>query len=295
MVRKEQRNRINAVVIVVLIILSLVLMTGCGKKEDVITYEIELDFEYYAPERGDHFVTLTKENRTHEDTLEMFAYSQCSASLSVYRYRHHDGDKIPEGVVYKAPISQMWKDFGRDCTSYELYQNDQFVKEVGFCFDDIFLTRSFLAEGGFMTLRELGTHKLTFNIPAMVQYGTEAITFEIILNVVEDPRPKTVEIYFQSSYAASIAREPDGVVSGMDFYILDQLPVFTWRDAVTQNNPDPLGGRLYEVYRKLDESFLSNRIESGRIEKGFLYLCRVDFLNSSVYQAASYQCIIWYR
>lgn len=121
MVRNEQRNRINAVVIVLLIILSLVLMTGCGKKEDVITYEIEFDFEYYAPERGDNFVTLTKENRTHEATLEMFAYSQCSASLSVHRYRHHDGDKIPEGIVYEAPISQMWKDFGRDCTSYELY------------------------------------------------------------------------------------------------------------------------------------------------------------------------------
>ena len=287
-------NRLKAIVVAMLIIVLSVLAVGCGKQNN-ISYKVELTVSGYSPENGAFQTSLSKNNSKYECTVSMFDYFKCTTSVNVYQYNNNE--LLTGRPVFKANITQMKNILGAECASYNIYKEDDLVKEVNFRFDDFHLTGREVDNGSFMLEREVGTHKLKFDIPELKQYATQKISFEIVLNVVEDARTKSSEIYFSDDQNK---RAPDETINGVDFYIVNEQPTFVVKDSdsgeyLIGNDGGTMfcGGELYVAYRKLDDSYFSNDIVYS-VGEG-LYLCNVSFLNSDEYRSNSYQCYILYK
>ncbi|MDY4592770.1 MAG: hypothetical protein SO434_05165 [Eubacteriales bacterium] len=289
-------KRIKACIFLMIIIILSQTLGGCYYQENV-TYKIDFSLSGYGTDNKGFQTSLSKENQKYECSLNMFDYFICVPTLNVYQYKN---DKLVSGKpVYKANIAQMRTDFGVESVSYNI-EKEQITENVDFCFDNFHLTNKEIENGSFAILNKIGKHKLQFAIPAMQQYGTEALSFEVVLNVEEDSRSKFTETYLAERDGK---RKPDVTLNGMDFYEVSEQPEFRVVDAssgeyLIGNNGGssgvmPCGGQLFVSYRKLDESYFSNVIEYS-IQEG-LYLCNVSFLNSSEYRSNSYQCYILYK
>lgn len=289
-------KRIKACIFLMIIIILSQTLGGCYYQENV-TYKIDFSLSGYGTDNKGFQTSLSKENQKYECSLNMFDYFICTPTLNVYQYKN---DKLVSGKpVYKANIAQMRTDFGVESVSYNI-EKEQKTENVDFCFDNFHLTNKEIENGSFAILNKIGKHKLQFAIPAMQQYGTEALSFEVVLNVEEDSRSKFTETYLAERDGK---RKPDVTLNGMDFYEVSEQPEFRVVDASSGEyligNSDgssgvmPCGGQLFVSYRKLDESYYSNVIEY-LIQEG-LYLCNVSFLNSSEYRSNSYQCYILYK
>lgn len=289
-------KRIKVCIFLMIIIILSQTLGGCYYQENV-TYKIDFSLSGYGTDNKGFQTSLSKENQKYECSLNMFDYFICTPTLNVYQYKN---DKLVSGKpVYKANIAQMRTDFGVESVSYNI-EKEQKTENVDFCFDNFHLTNKEIENGSFAILNKIGKHKLQFAIPAMQQYGTEALSFEVVLNVEEDSRSKFTETYLAERDGK---RKPDVTLNGMDFYEVSEQPEFRVVDASSGEyligNSDgssgvmPCGGQLFVSYRKLDESYYSNVIEYS-IQEG-LYLCNVSFLNSSEYRSNSYQCYILYK
>lgn len=286
-------KRIKVCIFLMIIIILSQTLGGCYYQENV-TYKIDFSLSGYGTDNKGFQTSLSKENQKYECSLNMFDYFICTPTLNVYQYKN---DKLVSGKpVYKANIVQMRTDFGVESVSYNI-EKEQKTENVDFCFDNFHLTNKEIENGSFAILNKIGKHKLQFAIPAMQQYGTEALSFEVVLNVEEDSRSKFTETYLAERDGK---RKPDVTLNGMDFYEVSEQPEFRVVDASSgeylignsggSSGVMPCGGQLFVSYRKLDESYYSNVIEYS-IQEG-LYLCNVSFLNSSEYRSNSYQCYI---
>ena len=289
-------KRIKACIFLMIIIILSQTLGGCYYQENV-TYKIDFSLSGYGTDNKGFQTSLSKENQKYECSLNMFDYFICTPTLNVYQYKN---DKLVSGKpVYKANIAQMRTDFGVESVSYNI-EKEQKTENVDFCFDNFYLTKTEINNGSFAILNKIGKHKLQFAISAMQQYGTEALSFEVVLNVEEDSRSKFTEIYLAERDGK---RKPDATLNGMDFYEVSEQPEFRVVDASSgeylignsggSSGVMPCGGQLFVSYRKLDESYYSNVIEFS-IQEG-LYLCKVSFFNSSEYRSNSYQCYILYK
>ncbi len=290
-------KRIKAFIFTVLIIVLPALLGGCSYQNNRVSYKIDFSLSGYGTDNEGFQTSLSKENQKYECNLNIFDYFICTPTLNVYEYKN---DKLVSGKpVYKANIAQMRTDFGVESVSYNI-EKEQITENVDFCFDNFYLTNNEIGNGSFAILNKVGKHKLQFDIPAMQQYGTEALSFEVVLNVDEDSRSKFTEIYLAERDGK---RKTDVTLNGMDFYEVSEQPEFRVVDASSgeylignsggSSGVMPCGGQLFVSYRKLDESYYSNVIEYS-IQEG-LYLCNVSFFNSSEYRSNSYQCYILYK
>lgn len=287
-------KKIKVFIFAVIIIVLPTLLGGCSYQNNRVSYKIEFLLSGYGTDNKGFQTSLSKENQKYECSLNMFDYFICTPTLNVYQYKN---DKLVSGKpVYKANIAQMRTDFGVESVSYNI-EKEQITENVDFCFDNFHLTNKEIENGSFAIFNKIGKHKLQFAIPAMQQYGTEALSFEVVLNVEEDSRSKFTETYLAERDGK---RKPDVTLNGMDFYEVSEQPEFRVVDASSgeyliggsggSSGVMPCGGQLFVSYRKLDESYFSNVIEYS-IQEG-LYLCNVSFLNSSEYRSNSYQCYI---
>ena len=257
-------KRIKVCIFLMIIIILSQTLGGCYYQENV-TYKIDFSLSGYGTDNKGFQTSLSKENQKYECSLNMFDYFICTPTLNVYQYKN---DKLVSGKpVYKANIAQMRTDFGVESVSYNI-EKEQKTENVDFCFDNFHLTNKEIENGSFAILNKIGKHKLQFAIPAMQQYGTEALSFEVVLNVEEDSRSKFTETYLAERDGK---RKPDVTLNGMDFYEVSEQPEFRVVDASSGEyligNSDgssgvmPCGGQLFVSYRKLDESYYSNVIE----------------------------------
>lgn len=286
---------LKKVLISMLIIILLFPTVSCNKEK--ITYAVMLHFFCYGSDSVSFGETLSKDNPSYECTLSMSDYLVCRAELEIHKcYNGKLG-----GVYYKANISQMRNIYGEDCASYKIYEGDDLKQTPYFRTEDFQLNKRSVDIGEFMIEKEIGTHKMQFDIPAMPWLKTDEITFEITLNIEPDTRAGYPNIFIMNPDGYT-KREPDETINGVDFYIFEKnKPSFVAKDSVTgewlgdESGTLPCGGGLFVSYRKLDESYFSNiLVDAVYLETG-LYLCDAAFLNSKKYKSCSYKCYILFK
>ena len=281
-------KRLLTIGIAVLLMLCMSVSLSACKNEAQITYQLQLSVRGYATENEQVDANLTEENPTYDYQMELSNYFICCPTLEVYKLIN--GEAVSGQPVYKADVWQMQTDFGVSCAYYGLKKNGE-EKAYVVPFSGLDYHIQSHLQGYFKIYREVGSHCISFYIPAMEQYGTKATTFTLNFNISPDSREKTTKIILSQQINEGVIKY-DGIDGEYDLYIMDKQPIFTVENA--ENIPFDYGGNLFVSYRMLNKDFESENIQYSMDKKG-LYLCNVDFLNHEEYQSTFYRCYILYE
>ena len=280
-------KRLLTIGIAVLLMLCMSVSLSACKNEAQITYQLQLSVRGYATENEQVDANLTEENPTYDYQMELSNYFICCPTLEVYKLIN--GEAVSGRPVYKADVWQMQTDFGVSCAYYGLKKNGE-EKAYVVPFSGLDYHIESHLQGYFKIYREVGSHCISFYIPAMEQYGTKATTFTLNFNISPDSREKTTKILLTEQLNKGVVKY-EGIDGEYDLYIMDKQPIFT---VDAENIKFDHNGNLFVSYRMLNKDFENAPIQHSMDKKG-LYLCNVDFLNHEEYQSTFYRCYILYK
>ena len=272
-------------------------LTGC-KTEVKMHYKIGLSIGVINDSGVNFIETLSESSSTFEKNVGVASLPcRYKAFLTVMAYYGEDENgALAHTFNFK---------YGYECeidgvdVSYTIKKGDEENGAV-FRMTDFNLTSHHLLEEGLVNLEKSpGIHIIRYNIPALKEYGTDAVEYVVKLNFDEDTRVKTAKVTMQSDYVKYYSAEE---TQSYDFYVLEQVPVFNF---VSSESSKPFGGdrNVAISYRKLNENtgkvfplYVQTHLQSDEVllwpnSKG-MYMCRVVMSNHQEYQDIDYYCYI---
>lgn len=292
----SKKTIVTFLLLIIFMSFCLVGSVGC-KSEEKIRYKAELQF-FVLSENGESCsATLSEYTPSFEKNMGTLPL-QCryKALLNIIAY---NGENENGGTAYSFPFK-----YGYECeldgavVSYTIKNGNEERRAV-FNMTDFNITLHGLFEGQVNLEKNTGVHIIRYSIPALKEYGTDAVEYVVKLNFDEDMRTKNAKITLQSTYKEFYSAEE---TKSYDFYVIEQIPNF---DFVSLETSESIwGDRNVNIsYRKMNENtgkvfpaYIQTGLQNDDIlihpnSKG-LYLCRVAMNNHQEYRDVEYWCYL---
>ena len=251
---------------------------GCQKEEYYVTIKASFDYPFSTEREA---FELSEEN----PTIEINRWNNSVYGLmygdAVYIKRKSD-DAVIEWFFLSAGKGFMPYSLtdNKIEITYQTLNSENEMQRADFIYEDFKLRDEDVKKGRRFLDRNALTHKITYHIPKIEEYGIEEATFEVTLNLEEDTR-RAVEVKSYSYKGEAFKFQ--------DYEVYNTSSVITYiQDLETGYGPS---SKYRNFYRKLglngfeDPLYISHFSELT--EKG-LYWCCVLHEGNSTYKDAVY-------
>lgn len=287
----------------IVLLMAFMLAWGClnlASCKETVENWVELRVYSYTSDKGAEHLreVLTQEKNRHEQYMGVYPFLDLDygAEIAFYRkttkkiYSHYRWRTIRNTVLLKeedvvgtaSPLDGL-------TIEYDILDADGNARKGKYKSQAFDLTLS----SGVRRIcleRTDGTHRFRYKLDKMEEYGTDAVDFEVLLNVEKDTRTKQAVIELEDETYAKYTAEQTG---SYDLYILNKEPYFTARDKETLELIIPkYDSFVLDSYRKLNEYYYSNQVLLSLVgEPQGVYLCKVSFRHPD-YQSLVYMCYV---
>ncbi len=272
------------------------------KKEEEPVYRVELDFQLSS--YGENNVQYADVNLTPDNpsvTLDKieevapFCYIRFRPIISIKKYNH---EKDAWQTVQRFQSNEIYKNI-EDCrVTYNIETEGEIIKSsfwrnIKEYYKEIWYNEN--DETLYYLTNIDGIHTIKFYIPKNDEYKTDAIEFEVRLNVGKDSRPNTSTISLEGDGVKKYDAEETDFKFKLDYYTINSSAQFTVKDFLTNEvlNSLDLDVRI-EIYRYQDGKFRTTQMKAFENSASVgLYYCVVDVLGNNEYQTQRYECLVF--
>ena len=271
-------KKIISIFLIVILMCSCMSFIGCQKEEYYVTIKLECVGSYG---HGKEFFELSEENPTAEVTRWNNSIYGIEYGDAFYIKRKSD-DAVIEWFFLSAEKGFMPYSLtdNKIEITYQVLNSENEMQRVDFIYKDYILRDAYVKKGKRFLDRNALTHKITYHIPKIEEYGIEEATFEVTLNLEEDTR-RAVEVKSYSYKGEAFKFQ--------DYEVYNTSSVITYiQDLETGYGPS---SKYRNFYRKLGLTGFEDACHishfSELTEKG-LYWCFVLYEGNSTYKDAVY-------